>query len=842
MKKGKNKKIVSIPIVLPIAIITGIILIVCYGGTHLISNSAKYQTANASTTDLNDFEYKKLEDGSYEITKYTGSDESIVIPSANEYRVPITSIGEGAFSGKKGIKSVQISQGITNIGKKAFFNCSNLVSISIPNLVTKIGDYAFSGTNITRVRLPESVTSIGRYAFQNCYNLYEINIPKGITTINSSTFQSCAFESIEIPDGVTSIGSSAFMGCINLSNIELPEKLEDIYSYAFNNCDALTCVVIPNGVKFIDTWAFYGCDNLSTLIIPDSVTRFCTADGGPIFNNGTIYCKKGSSAEEYAKSYGNSYKITYITDNELPKINSVTVNPCEWTNEDVVITVDAEDSKVGLYRKAYSFDGGKTWQEENTKTYTENINGIIIAVKDNLANQTTYEKIIDITNIDKEKPTIFGVTKSTEELIKGAVTLTIDAADDISDFEDLLYSFDGGMTWQSSNSKKYTYRISGLEIQVKDKAGNIAIYEDEINITNIIELKELKVVKPPNKTEYYARENFDSTGMVVTAVYDNGDEEATTDYTIEGEKNMLCTQTLVVLRSNNNSYISAEIPITMKHIYKETVVDPTCTEQGYTTKKCEECKTPTIKENYVDALGHSYTNYVSNEDATCLQDGTKTAKCDRCTVTDTISDVGSAKGHSEVVDAAIAATCTETGLTEGKHCSECQNVLLKQEVVSALGHNYDNMKCIKCGKEAPKISVTAENYEIIEEYITKIPSKITVKDFKEKIIITNTTDIKLFNKKEEELEDDDIIGTGATMVLKSEFETKMFKLVVAGDATGDGTVDFKDIVAINRHRLKQKLLEGAYLIAGEVTGDEVVDFKDIVKINRFRLNRITQLF
>ena len=45
-----------------------------------------------------------------------------------------------------------------------------------------------------------------------------------------------------------------------------------------------------------------------------------------------------------------------------------------------------------------------------------------------------------------------------------------------------------------------------------------------------------------------------------------------------------------------------------------------------------------------------------------------------------------AKGHTEVTDAAVAATCTETGKTEGKHCSVCNTVLKAQEVIPALGH------------------------------------------------------------------------------------------------------------------------------------------------------------
>lgn len=58
---------------------------------------------------------------------------------------------------------------------------------------------------------------------------------------------------------------------------------------------------------------------------------------------------------------------------------------------------------------------------------------------------------------------------------------------------------------------------------------------------------------------------------------------------------------------------------------------------------------------------------------------------------DALSDFNVISDHTHmiVVDKAVAATCTHTGLTEGKHCSACGEVLVKQEVIAATGHRWD---------------------------------------------------------------------------------------------------------------------------------------------------------
>ena len=79
--------------------------------------------------------------------------------------------------------------------------------------------------------------------------------------------------------------------------------------------------------------------------------------------------------------------------------------------------------------------------------------------------------------------------------------------------------------------------------------------------------------------------------------------------------------------------------------------------------------------------------------------------------TEISSVVISATGHTEIVDAEVAATCKKAGLTEGKHCSVCNEVLIAQKEVPALDHDLgEDGVCSRCGenKELPHEHVFGE--------------------------------------------------------------------------------------------------------------------------------------
>ncbi|MBQ9145863.1 MAG: hypothetical protein IJX70_05365, partial [Clostridia bacterium] len=112
--------------------------------------------------------------------------------------------------------------------------------------------------------------------------------------------------------------------------------------------------------------------------------------------------------------------------------------------------------------------------------------------------------------------------------------------------------------------------------------------------------------------------------------------------------------------------------------------DATCTEEGMKYTECTVCEAQ-LDVDIIEAKGHTPSGWIIDEDATCTKEGLKYTECTVCKAQLDV-DIIEAKGHTVVVDAAVAPTCTETGLTEGSHCSVCNTVLVAQEVVNATGH------------------------------------------------------------------------------------------------------------------------------------------------------------
>ena len=152
------------------------------------------------------------------ITKYTASDENVVIPSSIDGYV------------------------VTGIDEKAFQNITTMKTILFPSSLKSIGNYAFAGcTSLTMVTLPESLTELGNYAFQGCVALKSAKLNAGWKNVSEGLFQGCtSLSSVTLPDTIQYIRANAFRGCTSLKTLSLPKSLSIIYANAFLNASIKT--------------------------------------------------------------------------------------------------------------------------------------------------------------------------------------------------------------------------------------------------------------------------------------------------------------------------------------------------------------------------------------------------------------------------------------------------------------------------------------------------------------------------------------------------------------------------------------------------------------------------
>ena len=588
-----------------------------------------------------------------------------------------------------------IPNSVTNICSEAFGDCNTLTSVTIPNSVTSIGSSAFARSYKLSVTIPNSVTSIGYDAFREIKTIiysgnvsgkpwgartygivadedgfvyYDIKKTKLVAYIGNAS-------SITIPNSVTSISFYAFYGCSKLTDINV-ESANTAYTsengVLFNKAETTlicypagkteTTYTIPNSVTSIGNYAFHS-SKLTSVTISNSVTSI----GQSAFagcSGLTSICYEGSGVPTYQSNSFNSVDKTIpvcvpadYTSNSwcgftnLYKGHDIVTDPATVTCTEAGLTEGYHCSKCGRVFVA---------QEEVAALGHTEVADVAIEPTCTEPGKTAG-KHCSVCNAILEGLEVILATGHTYSSTITAPTCT-----------------EVGYTTHTCSVCDYTYNSDTV-------AANGHTYSTTITAPTCTAVGYTTHTCSVCEYTYYS-DTVDAKGHKADSVEFENIVPATCTAAGTKDSVVFCSVCQVELSREERA-----IPA-LGHSYSNTITAPTCTAVGYTTHTCSVCEN-TYYSDTIAAKGHKadsveFENIIP---AICTAAGSKDSVvfCSVCEVEISREERAiPALGHTEVIDAAIAATCTATGKTEGKHCSVCNVVLVPQEEIAALGHEF----------------------------------------------------------------------------------------------------------------------------------------------------------
>ena len=454
----------------------------------------------------------------------------------------------------------------------------------------------------------------------------------GVTNVGNCAFKDCQYLTcMFLNDDITTIGDHAFYADEYLSAINMPRDLELIDKYAFYGCDTLTFVRAGacSRLRRIEDHAFYSCTMLAELRLPNGLTYI------------------GPWAFAWDRILGQE-----DTTLGLPSsLQTIGTGAFAFVNHHKNLNIPANVTSIGDY--AFMCD-----YYMNNLTFSPGDKPLTIGVAAFFGDN--HMKTVDLSNrvaqIDK---CAFAGCEMLEEAYFG---------DKINTIQDRAFtSLDNAMKILVEGVLNGILRPDDTD-QNADQAGDISTAFNMI--AKITKLKRAVFKNDPAKSIYGAADSNRSFPDDCVVYYPQGSHtwaaELKDDGTWQGYKTGLW----------HGDHIAQ---------FADTVVAPTCTEQGYTHHVCtvKDCPYDPVDDTFVSAIDHTWVKTQTNP-PTCTEQGTAFYKCSACgaTRTEKIAALGHDLSRCDLVP---DATCTQPGRAVGT-CARCGVKI--DEVIPAKGHDY----------------------------------------------------------------------------------------------------------------------------------------------------------
>ena len=570
---------------------------------------------------------------------------------------------------------VVVPDNITEIGEYAFYGNKNITEITIPDSVGTIGNYAF-GTSITKLTIPCSFDNYTTYAFSGCTSLRSLVLTKGTGTMPSFNSESCNYihtpwyysasnlKSIIIESGVNNIGYSAFNGLTALTSLELPDGLKVIDNLAFSSNKSLTNVILPDSLENVNAGAFNGCSGIKELTMPCSaVIAPYTSTFGGCTNIEKITLTKGTGM---MPSFYSNYKCTpwYLS---RSKLNNLVL-------EEGIINIGShmfyQNTSFSYISLPNSISSIGTFAFSGCTNLTSiELNENLETIYDYAFENTGLTEIVIGKNTLSIKGYAFYNCKSLQKAYLLNKDTTIVQNSSTLPTNTTIYGYD------NSTAQSYANKYNRTFVEIYGVCSECGSYNLRCAVTN-----------PTCVDGGYSTLTCNDCGNIFVADYTEA-----TGHTIVVDSAVSPTCTETGLTEGSHCSVCGYVFVAQENVNAlghnkvvDDAVEPTCTKTGLTEgSHCSTCNEVFVAQKTIAKLGHSYSSLVTKE-PTCTQTGIRTYTCVRCG--DQYTEIIFAKGHTVVNDKAVAATCTETGLTAGTHCSVCGEIIKAQQVTNALGH------------------------------------------------------------------------------------------------------------------------------------------------------------